>query len=132
MLTIGYFSKFPSMYKDREQTVKEVVFNNITTTVTENNTILVKSSTNKYEQEIEIQDDVIHLNSPCKIYCSCESFKYEFANAVFKSGNLLKQIKFIRSMISRAKEKNKYNIPSGCKHIVALSRQVLKLKIKRG
>lgn len=131
MLTVGFFSKFPSAYKDREKSIKSVVFNNITPIVNENGTIFIKSSTDRYTQEVEIQDENIHLNSPCKIFCSCESFKYEFANAVFKSGSLLKSIEFIRSIVSRPKEKNQFNIPSGCKHIVALCRQILKLKIKK-
>lgn len=131
MLTIGFFSKFPSAYKDREKSIKDIVFNKITPTINENGTIFIRSTTNKYTQEVEIQDETIHLNSPCKIFCSCESFKYEFANAVFKSGSLFKQVEFIRSIVSRPKEKNQFNIPSGCKHIVALCRQILKLKIKK-
>ena len=131
MLTLGYFAKWPSQYKEREKLVKGVIFNNITPTVNENGTIFIKSSTDKYIQEVEVRDEIIHLNSECKVFCSCESFKYEFANAVFKSGSLLKPIEFIRSIVKRPKEKNQYNIPSGCKHIVALCRQILKLKIKK-
>ena len=81
---------------------------------------------------MEIQDEIIHLNSPVKVFCTCESFKYEFANAVFRAGSLLKSVNFVRSIISRPKEKNQYNVPSGCKHIVALARQVIKIKPKRG
>jgi hypothetical protein len=132
MLTLGYFSKFPSTYKDREESVKDVVFNKISPpTTTEDNNIFIVSSTGKYTQEVMIQDENIHLNSQCKVFCSCESFKYEFANAIFRSGSLLKPIEFVRSIIKRPKEKNQYNIPSGCKHIVALSRQIIKLKIKK-
>lgn len=131
MLTLGYFSKFPSAYKDREKLVKDVVFNKISPATKEDDTIFIVSSTGKYTQEVMIQDENIHLNSPCKIFCSCESFKYEFANAVFRSGSLLKPIELVRSIIKRPKEKNEYNIPSGCKHIVALTRQIIKLKIKK-
>lgn len=131
MLTIGYFSKFPSRYSDREKLTKTIVFNNISSNITEKNTIIIKSTTNKYIQEIEIHDEKIHLNSPCKVFCSCESFKFEFANPVFKSGSLLKPIEFIRSVVSRPKERNEFNIPSGCKHIVALARATLKIKIKK-
>jgi hypothetical protein len=130
MLTIGYFSKFPSTYKDREKTIKTVVFTSIIPTIKENK-ININSSTNKYSQEIEIQDETIHLNSPCRVFCSCESFKFEFANAVFRAGSLLKSIDFVRSIISRPKEKNEYNIASGCKHIVALARESMKIKIKK-
>jgi len=130
-LTLGYFSKFPAKYKDREKSVGEIQFTNINHNVIDNK-IIIHASTDKYQQEIEIQDEVIHLNSPVKVFCSCESFKYEFANAVFRAGCLLRSINFIRSIISRPKEKNQYNIPSGCKHIVALARQAIKIKLKRG
>jgi hypothetical protein len=130
-LTLGYFSKFPAAYKDREKSIGKVSFNNIHQDIIKE-TIIIHASTDKYQQEIEIQDKVIHLNSPVKVFCTCESFKYEFANAVFRAGSLLKSINFVRSIISRPKEKNQYNVPSGCKHIVALARQVIKIKPKRG
>jgi len=130
-LTLGYFSKFPAAYKDREKSIGEVRFNNIHQDIIKDK-IIIHASTDKYQQEIEIQDEVIHLNSPVKVFCTCESFKYEFANAVFKAGSLLKSISFVRSIISRPKEKNQYNVPSGCKHIVALARQTIKIKPKRG
>ncbi len=131
MLTLGYFSKFPSAYKEREKSVQDVVFNKISPITKEDKTIFIVSSTGKYTQEIMIQDETIHLNSPCKVFCTCESFKYEFANSVFRSGSLLKPIEFVRSIIKRPKEKNEFNIASGCKHIVALVRQVIKIKLKK-
>ncbi|HOD61966.1 MAG TPA: hypothetical protein PKG96_07690 [Bacilli bacterium] len=130
-LTLGYFSKFPAAYKDREKSIGEVRFNNIHQDIIKDK-IIIHASTDKYQQEMEIQDEIIHLNSPVKVFCTCESFKYEFANAVFRAGSLLKSINFVRSIISRPKEKNQYNVPSGCKHIVALARQVIKIKPKRG
>jgi hypothetical protein len=130
MLELGYFSKFPAIYRDREKTVNEISFTNIDYEITKNNTILIKSSTEKYDQEVEIVSDMISLKSPCKVYCTCESFKYEFANSLFKSGSLLKAISMVRSIVSRPKRKNPHNVPSGCKHIVALSRKIIKLKHK--
>ena len=130
-LTLGYFSKFLAAYKDREKSIGEVRFNNIHQDIIKDK-IIIHASTDKYQQEMEIQDEIIHLNSPVKVFCTCESFKYEFANAVFRAGSLLKSINFVRSIISRPKEKNQYNVPSGCKHIVALARQVIKIKPKRG
>ncbi len=130
-LTLGYFSKFPAAYKDREKFIGEVRFNNIHQDIIKDK-IIIHASTDKYQQEMEIQDEIIHLNSPVKVFCTCESFKYEFANAVFRAGSLLKSVNFVRSIISRPKEKNQYNVPSGCKHIVALARQVIKIKPKRG
>jgi hypothetical protein len=130
-LTLGYFSKFPAAYKDREKSIGEVRFNNIHQDIIKDK-IIIHASTDKYQQEMEIQDEIIHLNSPVKVFCTCESLKYEFPNAVFRAGSLLKSVNFVRSIISRPKEKNQYNVPSGCKHIVALARQVIKIKPKRG
>jgi len=130
MLTLGYLSKFPAKFKERENSIKDIVFNNISTSIDENGVINIKASTSKYTQEIEVYNSKnIYLKSECKVFCSCESFKYEFANSIFKSGSLLKPISFIRSIIKRPKERNEFNIPSGCKHIVALTRIILKTKI---
>ncbi len=127
MLTLGYISKFPAAYKDREKSVKDVVFTDIRQDLADKK-IIIHARTNKYQQEMEIQGETIHLKSPVKVSCSCESFKFEFSHAIFRAGSLLNSIYFIRSIIQRPKEKNPYNTPSGCKHIVALSRQVIKLK----
>lgn len=131
MLTVGYISKFPATYKDREKSVKDIIFTKIVANPDTDNNITIDSSTGKYNQQIVIHDKSIHLNSPCKVYCSCESFKYEFANSIFRAGSLNSPLEFVRSIIKRPKEKNEFNIASGCKHLVALARQVLKIKIKR-
>ena len=130
-LTLGYFSKFPAAYKEREKLVNDVIFTEITYNKSEDQKILVNSRTNKYFQEMEIEGETINLHANVKVFCSCESFKYEFANSIFKSGSLKRPISFIRSIISRPKQKNEHNIPSGCKHIVALSRKIIKIKINR-
>jgi len=105
MLTLGYFSKFPAAYKDREKSVKNVIFTNIQRDVTDDGKIIIHARTDKYQQEMEIQDNTIHLKSPVKVFCSCESFKFEFSHAIFRAGSLLNAIHFIRSIIQRPKEK---------------------------
>lgn len=129
MLTLGYFVKFPATYKDREKTTKDVVLKNISAVRESDDKIVVTSDTGKYEQIIEIYDSSINLKSSVKVSCTCESFKYEFAYSVFKDGSLTGPIHFIRSIMQRPKEKNKYNIASGCKHLVVLARQCIKTKI---
>jgi len=62
MLTLGYFSKFPAAYKDREKSVKNVIFTNIQRDVTDDGKIIIHARTDKYQQEMEIQDNTIHLN----------------------------------------------------------------------
>jgi len=127
MLTLGYFTKFPSRYRHREDSLKNVTFIDISKEVEEDG-IIIRSNTGKYAQEIKIFDTAIRLKSPCKVYCSCESFKFEFAHPIFRSGSLLKPISFVRSIINRPRERNEFNIPSGCKHIVALARMAPKIK----
>lgn len=131
MLKLSHFTKFPSIYKNREKSVNDVIFTNMTAVVTDDKHVMIKSSTNKYIQEIEVFDDKITLNSLCKVYCNCESFKFEFANSIFRNGSLLHPMSFIRSIVKKPKEKNEYNTASGCKHIVALARASLKIKTKR-
>lgn len=131
MLTLGYFNKWPAIYSDREKLIRTITFNKLTPTFNENKTISIESSTDKYTQKIEILDENIHLNSQCKVFCSCESFKFEFANSISKHESLLEPMNFIKSIIERPKEKNKYNIPSGCKHIIALARQIIRRNIKK-
>jgi len=126
-LTLGYFSKFPALYKNREKSVDTVVFNSIKRDIKDDEIIIINATTNKYQQEIEIKNG-LHLNSEVKVFCNCESFKYEFANAVFRAGSLIRPLSVFRSIVSRPKEKNQYNIPCGCKHIVALARNIIKNK----
>jgi hypothetical protein len=129
MLTLGYFTKFPAIYKEREKLVPTVDLKNISVSQDEDK-IIVTSNTGNYEQTIEIYDKTINLKSPVKVACTCESFKYEFAYSIYKDGSLIGALHFFRSIIQRPKEKNKYNIASGCKHLIALSRQCLKIKLK--
>ncbi len=130
MLTLAYFTKFPSKYKDREKFVNHVTLENIKAEIIDENKILITSNTKKgYRQEIELEDNKISLRSRCKVSCTCESFKFDFAHAVFRAGSLLNPISFIRSVVQRPKQRNQYDIPSGCKHIVALARAALKIKI---
>ena len=119
MLTLSHFTKFPSAFKDREKLINKVELQNIRVTHDDENTKIIITSNTKsgYQQEIEIEDDKISLRSHCKVFCTCESFKFEFSHAIFRNGSLLKPIDFIRSIVQRPKEKNKYDIPSPCKHL---------------
>jgi len=96
MLTLSYFTKFPSAFKEREKLVNGVQLVNIKAEYnSDDNKILITSNTmNGYQQEIEIEGDKITLRSHCKVSCTCDSFKYEFAHAIFRAGSLLKPIHF--------------------------------------
>jgi len=65
MLTLGYFTKFPSRYRHREDSLKNVTFIDISKEVEEDG-IIIRSNTGKYAQEIKIFDTAIRLKSPCK------------------------------------------------------------------
>ncbi len=129
-MTLGQFTRFPAKFRDREESINYVVLTNINYSVEEDKIVVTSQTESGYQQEIEILDNKISLRSPCKVYCDCESFKYEFSHAVFKQNSLLHPFKLLRSVISRPKIKNPYNIPSPCKHIARLAREALKIKLK--
>lgn len=128
MFTIGRLSRFPAKFKDREKTIQNIVKYNISQT--ETGIIIVTSTTGQYEQKIEIYDNIIHMNSKCKFYCTCPSFKFEFAYSAFQQDALADPEKFLQSIAKKPKDKNQFGILSGCKHLVALARHCFKIKIK--
>ncbi len=132
MMTLGQFTRFPAAFKKREQSVDSVKLENLQYNYDqEENKIKVTSNTSSgYRQELEILDDKITLRSPCKVHCDCESFRYEFAHAVFKHGGLLYPIEMLRSVVQHPRTKNQFDIPSPCKHLVKLARETLKIKLK--
>jgi len=129
MMNLGQFTRFPAAFKDREKLVDKVYFISINNTKTDYGFEII-SKTNKYNQTIEIHDEKINLRSPIKIMCDCQSFKFEFSHAVFKNGSLINPMQFIRSIVQHPKEKNQHDLASGCKHIIKLAREILKIKIK--
>lgn len=132
MMTLGQFTRFPAAFKQREKSVADVKLQNFQYEYDqEENKIKVTSDTTTgYRQELEIFDDKVTLRSPCKVYCNCQSFQYEFAHAIFKYDSLLHAPKLLRSIVQRPKSKNQFDIPSPCKHLVKLARETLKIKLK--
>lgn len=128
MIELKQLIRFPATFKEREKLVDQVKLTSIIPTKTDYG-FEIKSQTNKYKQIMEIHDSKISVKSPVKVSCDCESFKYEFCNAIYKAGSLVNAFSFLRSIISRPKEKNQYNVISGCKHLIKMSREVLKIKV---
>ena len=91
--------------------------------------IEINGTSGKYSQMIRILGEIIP-NSPVQITCNCESFKFEFSHAVFKNDSLINPQNFGPDIIKKPLEKNKYQIPSGCKHVIALANLILKQKGK--
>ena len=129
MLRFRDLLNFPSFYSKRQDSVKKVK-SQITgvNKNSENNTIEINGSSGKYSQTITIFSDDIRPNVAVQITCTCESFKYEFSHAVFKNESLIDPINFRENIVKKPLDKNKYQIPSGCKHIIALANLTLKKK----
>ena len=121
--------KFPGIYSKREEKIRKV--NLQLANVEENNNLLTlggvcTSQRNQYGPKIEVHKngkENLNLYYPVKILCSCESFKYEFAGALLKVNALLEEEYFkYNIMMHKPRKKNIYQLPSGCKHIIALAR----------
>lgn len=138
MIELGKLTRFPAFFRYREKLVDSVELLNININQVEGEGILATSNSRSgHSQYIMIRDDKIGLKSLCKIYCTCESFKYDFAYALNKIDSLyipsfIDKMKMFRSTIKRPRERNVYNIPSPCKHIVKLARYLIRTKTKGG
>lgn len=123
MIQLKDIISFPAYYKKRNSTLKDVMINNIYMNKYENEYIITSTST-KYKQEISFIGNTLSKETPIKIFCNCESFKFEFAHSIFIRNSLRNSDNFDEDIMKRSKEKNIYNIPCGCKHIVALGKYV--------
>ena len=129
MLRYRDLLNFPSFYSKRQDSIRKV--QNRITGVQKNpdeGFIEIDGSTGKYFQKIRIFGNNIIPNSLVQITCDCESFKFEFSHAVFKNESLINPENFGSDIIKKPLEKNKYQIPSGCKHLIALANLILKQK----
>ena len=128
MITFSDILKFPGQYAKRENSIQKV--NIQLANVQDSDEILeiggiVNSQSGQYAQKIEIHKNSkdINLQNPVKLLCSCQSFKYEFAGALLKIDSLLESEFFEYAIrMHKPKKKNIYQLPSGCKHIIALAR----------
>lgn len=125
MLKLFNLINFPAFYKKRNEKLDDVSFTNI---IVKNNAVIGKS--NNHNCIIEFENNQIDKNSPIKVYCSCESFKYEFSRAVHFNDSLLNSESFGNFLMKKTTTKNIYSIPSGCKHLVKLARFIFQNKMK--
>jgi hypothetical protein len=129
MLRFRDILNFPSFYSKRQDSIRKVLMN-ITgiNKDSESKQIDIDGSSGKYSQKIRFFGNDIISNSLVQITCDCESFKYEFSHAVFKNESLINPENFVENIRKKPLDKNKYQIPSGCKHIIALANLILKQK----
>ena len=129
MLRFRDILNFPSFYSKRQDSIKKVLMNITGMSNNPDDKIIeIDGSSGKYSQKIRFFGGDIIPNSSVQITCDCESFKYEFSHAVFKNESLINPENFGENIRNKPLDKNKYQIPSGCKHIIALANLILKQK----
>lgn len=123
MIILNDLLNFPSFYRDRRQSLEGLI-PTITNFKELDTSYLFEGKVGKYNVAIEfIKKEPITLKSPVRVECSCASFKYEFAAVLFRNRGLYNRENFF---VSLPKEKNKFSIISGCKHIISFANYVLK------
>lgn len=119
MLKFRNLLNFPSYYSKRNNSVNTVFINHVNINKIDNDHILVSATTNnKYITNI-FTPIKVNLDSPVQISCTCDSFKFEFAYALYQINSLYN----FENYILKKSTKNKMNIPSPCKHIIALAKK---------
>ena len=87
---------------------------------------LLNFNCNNHNVTIDILDNDISLNSPVKVSCDCDSFKYEFIHTLFKKDLVFNPFDILPKEILEQKPKNnKHVIVSGCKHIIHCTNYLL-------
>ena len=122
MIILNDLLNFPSYYRDRRDSLYGLtpVITNFKET---NDSCLFEGKVGKYDIVLECMSKNITLKTPVKVSCTCPSFKFEFAAVINRKQGLYDKGNFF---VSLPKEKNKFNIISGCKHIISFANYVLK------
>lgn len=128
MLRFSEILKFPISYSERNNKVDSTNWK--VDYVTKNDKkIIFKGSNGSHTVIIEFisfnEGKDINLTTPVKVFCDCESFKFEFAYACDKKEGLLNQSMFFPKP---PKEKNSFLIATGCKHIIGFAQFINKNK----
>lgn len=126
MLRFRDLLQFPSFYSKRNASIRQVpiTLGNIDR---QEDYIEIAGITKNYKPTIRIFGD-FSLNTNVLVSCTCKSFIFEFAHSVLRVQSLLNPQNFGQDLIKKPLEKNKFMIPSGCKHIIGLANLILKEK----
>ena len=136
MLKFSDILKFPGQYSRREPSIAKVNIQLAHVEDQEDKVVvggLSTSQNGQYCPQIHINKksttedlkSAVQFDKNVKILCSCPSFKFEFAGALMKINSLLEEQYFAYAILThKPKHKNIYQIPSGCKHIIALARKI--------
>jgi len=112
-----------SYYKERQKKIDQVMILS-PRFERDKDTITCFCTTGRYNIVIKLSKD-INIESDCWVDCECQSFAYEFANAIRPVNGLLNPTKYPDL---RAKEKNKYQHVTGCKHIIKFAQYIFHRK----
>ncbi len=121
MIKLSDIQRFPSAFSNRNQMISSlpITIKNISRG---NDGILIFADINNHVTIIHIIDTLIKNNSPIRVTCDCESFKYEFSTLISKQNSLINPNDFkVEKLPTKS---NKYNVMSGCKHIIALGQYI--------
>ena len=139
MLKFNALLQFPPFYRSRYGTERTVDLRDIKSTEWEDDKFKIITfsciSNDKYETIIELirsKEKTINIrNCFVKVYCGCDSFKYEFSSLIENEGSLFKPVTFDKKYkssninINSNLKKNKYGIISPCKHLVRFSNAII-------
>ena len=129
-----HFLSFPSAYNDRNSSIlplKQITF--ITNVQILDNILKINGRVGNHAQTIELTKSKTLLNSEIKLFCDCESFRYEFYYTLLKHGAIPKEYTTIFENLNKSiipKKKNVHGIISGCKHCISLCNEIQKQEHK--
>jgi len=125
-MNIKDLSVIPSYFRDRQDSIRKLVVFPLDAFI-DDYYYRILFSCNNYDQEIQFKHE-FDLDSKIRIFCSCPSFNFEFANILYKSDALLYKEKFYKAIQRTPRERNTRSVLTGCKHCIACARFILNNK----
>ena len=91
-----------------------------------NQQYILNFNCNNHNVILNIMDKDITIDSSLKVSCDCDSFKFEFAHALFKKNLIYNPYDIMsKELFDQKPKKNNNYIISGCKHIIHCSNYLL-------
>jgi hypothetical protein len=125
MLKLKNIIHFPAYYKEHNLKLDNIDVTSIKIEKIEGK-YEINAKSGKHDVKIEFTDEKLTTDTDIKVFCGCESFKFEFAHALYIKQSLLDAESFKMNLERRGKKKNVYAIPSGCKHVVAVGQYIFR------
>lgn len=126
MLRFRDLLQFPPFYAKRNSNLRDIKIS-LGNIDRQDEYIEVQGVTKDYKPTIRIFGD-FNINANVLVSCKCKSFNFEFAHAISRIQSLLDPQNFGEDLLKKPLDKNKYMVPSGCKHIIGLANLIIKEK----